>query len=63
MSNFANYSQMASSPDKRQTFVKSVGDLLTQYNFDGLDMDWEYPAAENRGGRPEDKQNFVSLMR
>lgn len=43
--------------------------LLTSYlilyyrkhRFDGLDLDWEYPA--NRGGVPADKENFVSLVK
>lgn len=32
-----------------------------KYNFDGLDLDWEYPAK--RGGAPHDKDNFASLVR
>lgn len=27
-----------------------------------LDLDWEYPGAPDRGGKPEDTKNFVSLM-
>ncbi|GIY21316.1 probable chitinase 2 [Caerostris darwini] len=54
------YSQMASSSSSRSTFVQSVVQYLRKYGFDGLDMDWEYPTM--RGGRPEDKRNFVLLL-
>ncbi len=33
--------------------------------FDGIDVDWEYPAAEGNAGniyRPEDTQNFTALL-
>lgn len=32
-----------------------------KYNFDGLDLDWEYPTQ--RGGEPMDKENFVELVK
>ena len=34
---------MVSDPDKRASFVTSVVSLLNEYNFDGLDFDWEFP--------------------
>lgn len=55
------YSKMASEPESRARFVQSVLDFLKKYNFDGLDLDWEYPGA--RGGYSYDKQNFVKLLR
>ncbi|XP_076304901.1 acidic mammalian chitinase-like isoform X2 [Tachypleus tridentatus] len=54
------YSNMAANPASRKVFIESVVQFLKDYNFDGLDLDWEYPAA--RGGKPEDKQNFVTLL-
>ncbi|KAF3912491.1 Chitotriosidase-1 [Dactylellina cionopaga] len=36
---------------------------MSTYGFDGLDIDWEYPGAVERNGRPEDFANFVSFMR
>ena len=37
------YSKMAADPAKRAIFVKSVLKMLRDYNFDGFDLDWEYP--------------------
>ena len=56
-----NFSRMASSNETRKTFIRSVLGFLDQFKFDGVDIDWEYPA--NRGGKPEDKDNFSSLLR
>ncbi|XP_077291919.1 putative chitinase 2 isoform X2 [Arctopsyche grandis] len=56
-----NYSKMAEDPVQRQIFVTSAVAFLRKYNFDGLDLDWEYPSK--RGGSPKDKENFVSLVK
>ena len=55
------YSNMAASYQSRKVFIRSVMDFLNQHKFDGLDVDWEYPA--NRGGKPEDKNNFSTLLK
>ncbi|XP_004933352.3 probable chitinase 2 [Bombyx mori] len=55
------YSKMASSPETRKAFINSVMIFLNQYKFDGLDLDWEYPSK--RGGKPDDKANYVSLVK
>ncbi|XP_042215120.1 acidic mammalian chitinase-like [Homarus americanus] len=55
-----DYSVMAEDPEKRKTFINSSVALVRKHNFDGLDVDWEYPAF--RGGKPEDKENFVTLL-
>jgi chitinase len=36
---------MASNAQNRQKFVKSVVQFMKQYNFDGFDVDWEYPTS------------------
>ena len=49
---------MAASAEYRATFVQSVVEFLAKYNFDGLDVDWEYPSQRN--GSPEDKVSAVT---
>lgn len=48
---------MSSSRYSRQTFIYSAIPFLRDRNFDGLDMDWEYP----KGG--DDKKNYVLLLK
>lgn len=56
-----NYSDMAMTADGRKAFVQSALDYVVKYNFDGFDLDWEFPTQ--RGGRAEDKQNFALLVK
>jgi GH18 family chitinase len=46
---------MAATKVGRDFFADSVVTFVKKYNFDGLDMDWEYPTQ--RGGTPADKVN------
>nr|QES86429.1 chitinase domain-containing protein 2 [Chilo infuscatellus] len=55
------YSKMASSRENREKFIMSVIAFLDEYKFDGLDLDWMYPAF--RGGVTKDKVNFVKLIK
>ena len=34
---------VASDPDKRATFTKSIVDMAVEYHFDCIDIDWEFP--------------------
>ena len=36
--------------------------FLRQYNFDGLDLDWEYPTLR-AGGRPQDRANYALFVK
>jgi chitinase len=55
------YSDMVYDVTLRKKFARTSVDFLRKYGFDGLDLDWEYPAL--RGGRSEDKVNFIELIK
>ena len=54
--------EIARDPVKRQQFSTQVLRFLETYGFDGIDIDWEYPGAPDRGGSPDDVENYVLLM-
>ena len=47
------FSHVSKSATLRAIFIQNVISLIQQYNFDGCDLDWEYPAQ--RGGTLDDK--------
>ncbi|XP_071870555.1 chitinase 7 [Bombus fervidus] len=51
------FKDMSSTRYARQTFIYSAISYLRDRNFDGLDIDWEYP----KGG--DDKKNYVLLLK
>jgi chitinase len=58
------FSDMALTHESRGIFADSVIDFLKQYQLDGLDIDWEYPAQQGstKHFRPEDTQNYTLLL-
>jgi GH18 family chitinase len=57
-----NFPAIAADPVARATFASECNRLLSFYNFDGIDIDWEYPGYVPHGGSPQDKGNFTLLM-
>ncbi|XP_022669699.1 probable chitinase 10 isoform X2 [Varroa jacobsoni] len=51
------FKDMASNSYNRRLFVFSAIEFLRKRNFDGLDIDWEFPRGK------EDKDNFVKLLK
>lgn len=59
-------SELFASAEHRNNFAKSTVALFKQYNIDGLDLDWEYPAIEGYPGHrwdKTDKNNFTELVK
>lgn len=57
-----NFPSIAADPIKRSTFAQACVNLIETYNFDGIDLDWEYPGFAEHNGTPQDKQNFTLLL-
>lgn len=55
-------SEMLESPAARTTFVDHAIQFLVDWNFDGIDLDFEYPGYAPHGGRPIDRPNFTLLL-
>ncbi|KAJ7545572.1 hypothetical protein O6H91_08G001800 [Diphasiastrum complanatum] len=55
-SDWRTFSAMASSPSSRHSFIESSIALARKHNFDGLDLDWEYPKSS------KDMKNLATLL-
>lgn len=57
----SRFSALVASADRRTQFTKNIIKFLRQNHFDGLDLDWEYPAFRD-GGKPRDKDNYAQFV-
>lgn len=60
------YSRLVRSAASRARFVKHIVEFIQKYGFDGLDLDWEYPACPQvdcSKGVAGEKEGFTSLVR
>ena len=60
------YSRLVSNSTARKLFIKNAISFLMKYNFDGLDLDWEFPKCWQgacNSGPDIDRQNFVALIK
>lgn len=47
---------MSADPASRATFARNCRQMIEDYDFDGIDLDWEFPAT------PADTENFNLLL-
>jgi chitinase len=57
-----NFPAVAGTPKLRDTFTRACMDAVRRYDFDGIDIDWEYPGYAEHKGSPADKESFTLLL-
>ncbi|KAL2481193.1 Glycosyl hydrolase family protein with chitinase insertion domain [Abeliophyllum distichum] len=50
------FGRMASSPSMRKNFIDSSIEVARKFDFDGIDLDWEFPQT------PKDMENLAYLL-
>jgi chitinase len=60
------YSRLVNNPSSRRRFIAHVVDFIENNNFDGLDLDWEYPKCwqvDCNKGPASDKSSFAEFVK
>ena len=60
-----SFSDVALTDASREKFASSAVEFMIKYDFDGIDVDWEYPVGGGLASntyRPEDKENYTLLL-
>lgn len=59
----ADFSEIASTAAGRKKFAQSALQFIKKYDFDGVDIDWEFPVVGGlQPGFPKDAINFTLLI-
>jgi len=60
-----NFSEAVLSDTSTQNFASSAVSIVSKYNLDGIDIDWEYPGmiGDSNVYRPEDKGHYTILFK
>lgn len=60
------YSRLVNDPSARAHFIQHLSEFLRRYNFDGLNLHWEYPTCwqlDCNAGPASDKESFATLVK
>ncbi|OTA84778.1 glycoside hydrolase family 18 protein [Hypoxylon sp. CO27-5] len=56
------FGNISSSSANRSKFIAALIKFMKEWGFDGVDLDWEYPAAPDRRGNAADSRNYLFLV-
>jgi chitinase len=60
------YSRLVLDPKARARFIANIIEFMKKYNFQGLDLDWEYPVCwqvDCTKGKAEEKEAFANWVK
>ncbi|EJD46873.1 glycoside hydrolase [Auricularia subglabra TFB-10046 SS5] len=60
------FSDLVANASSRAQYAQSIAGVLDKYGFDGVDIDWEYPAIQGLGCntiRPDDADSFLGFLK
>ncbi|KAL5275105.1 Cht6 family protein [Megaselia abdita] len=57
----SRFSPLVANAERRAEFVRNILKFLRQNHFDGIDLDWEYPAFRE-GGKSRDRENYAKFV-
>jgi len=60
-----NFSDATLTDSSTKNFALSAVSIVSKFNLDGIDIDWEYPGmiGDNNKYRPEDKEHYTLLFK
>ena len=57
------FNHVVASAESRWIFIQNAVDYLRKWDFDGIDLDWEYPGLPERGTTEETREQFNDLVK
>lgn len=60
-----NFSDAVLTDTSTKKFAQSAVDIVSKYNLDGVDIDWEYPGmiGDSNTYRPQDREHYTNLFK
>ncbi len=60
-----HFSDAVLTDTSTQNFAQSAVDIVSSYDLDGVDIDWEYPGmiGDSNVYRPEDREHYTNLFK
>ena len=58
-----HFNEIVKTPEIIRRFARNAVEYIRKWNFDGLDVDWEYPGSHEFGSTPDTTQKFTLLIK